>query len=147
MLRADRRGIGGQPRGLTTLFFSPRLGGSGSAITGVKANSRLYTAAPSAVGGLGITHNAHAGRIVGLLHVVGYLTPSSAGGSPDRIWDCACPYLFGGIIIAWGIYRGVVIPSPIFTQASLLIALGTGGSSPTSAAMVRPAISARRYSP
>ncbi|HEX4796550.1 MAG TPA: peptide MFS transporter [Humisphaera sp.] len=129
----DRGGIGGQPRGLTTLFFTEMW--ERFSFYGMKAILVLYTAAAISVGGLGFD-NAHAGRIVGLYTSSVYLTPLIGGWIADRLLGMRLAVLIGGIVIACGHFSMACHSITNFYAGLVLIALGTGLLKPNISSMV-----------
>ena len=119
----DTRGIGGQPRGLSTLFFTEMW--ERFSYYGMKAILILYMTAPLVAGGIALPED-HAGLIVGTYTSSVYWTPLIGGWLADRYLGTRLAVLIGGSVIACG-HFSLAIPSMTSFYAGLvLIALGTG---------------------
>ena len=130
---ADTRGIGGHPRGLTTLFFTEMW--ERFSYYGMKAILILYMTAPIVVGGLHLP-DKYAGLVVGTYTSSVYWTPLIGGWIADRFLGTRLAVLIGGIVIACG-HFSMAVPSMVSFYAGLvLIALGTGLLKPNMSAMV-----------
>jgi POT family proton-dependent oligopeptide transporter len=120
---ADRGGIAGHPRGLTTLFFTEMW--ERFSYYGMRALLILFMTAPVAAGGLGFDV-ARAGAIYGLYTGSVYFTAIPGGWIADRILGQRKAVLVGGIIIALGHYSLLFHDLRFFYGGLVLIALGTG---------------------
>lgn len=127
----------GQPRALSTLFFTEMW--ERFSYYGMRALLVLYLTAPlvSEDGreGLGIDDGT-ALAIYGAYSGLVYLTPIAGGWIADRILGPRNTVLYGGIVIALGHYAMAVPFEPSFWLGLLLIALGTGLLKPNISAMV-----------
>ncbi len=128
----------GQPRGLSTLFFTEMW--ERFSYYGMRALLVLYLTAPlisdSPSGpGLGID-NGTALAIYGAYSGLVYLTPVAGGWIADRILGARRTVLWGGIVIALGHYCMAAPVDILFWIGLLLIALGTGLLKPNISAMV-----------
>jgi POT family proton-dependent oligopeptide transporter len=123
-LDRDRGGLGGQPRGLTTLFlteFWERF-----SYYGMRAILVLFMVAPIADGGLGLD-TEQAARIYGLYTGSVYLATIPGGFIADRLLGLRRAVLVGGILIALGHYTlAVQGVETLFFMGLVLIVLGTG---------------------
>jgi POT family proton-dependent oligopeptide transporter len=120
----DRGGMGGHPRGLTTLFlteFWERF-----SYYGMRAILILFMVAPVEAGGLGLAVE-RAAWIYGLYTGSVYLATIPGGIIADRLLGLRRAVLAGGILIALGHYtlafQGV---EKVFYAGLVLIVLGTG---------------------
>ncbi len=134
----DDRGFMGQPRALSTLFFTEMW--ERFSYYGMRALLVLYLTAPlvSDTGygpGLEID-KGDAIAIYGAYSGLVYLTPIAGGWIADRIVGARRTVLYGGIVIALGHYCMAVPLEPTFWVGLLLIALGTGLLKPNISAMV-----------
>ncbi|MEJ7712897.1 MAG: oligopeptide:H+ symporter [Pyrinomonadaceae bacterium] len=129
----DTEGIGGHPRGLTTLFFTELW--ERFSYYGMRAILVLYMVAPVEQGGLGFD-TKRAASIYGTYTMSVYLTALPGGLIADRILGARLAVLIGGIIIACGHFT-MVFPSITFFYAGMvLIAIGTGLLKPNISSMV-----------
>jgi POT family proton-dependent oligopeptide transporter len=129
----DRSGIGGHPRGLTTLFFTEVW--ERFSYYGMRAILMLYMVAPLTNGGLGFETKKAAG-IYGLYTGSVYLMSLPGGWIADRILGARRAVLFGGIIIASGHFTMAVPSLATFYLGLTLIVLGTGLLKPNVSALV-----------
>ena len=125
----------GQPRGLSTLFFTEMW--ERFSYYGMRAILVLYLTAPLTGDnpGLGIdsgTATAIYGSYVGLV----YLTPIAGGWIADRILGGRRTVLYGAIVIAAGHYLMAVPVELSFWLGLLAIALGTGLLKPNISGLV-----------
>jgi POT family proton-dependent oligopeptide transporter len=130
---SDASGIGGHPRGLTTLFFTELW--ERFSYYGMRAILVLYMVAPVAQGGLGFD-TKHATSIYGTYTMSVYLTALPGGLIADRWLGARLAVLFGGIIIACGHFSMVFQSLTFFYGGMVLIAIGTGLLKPNISAMV-----------
>jgi len=132
------RGFMGQPRALSTLFFTEMW--ERFSYYGMRAILVLYLTTAitndSASGpGLGIDKGS-AIAIYGAYTGLVYLTPIAGGWISDRIIGPRRTVLYGGIVIALGHYCMAAPIELFFWFGLLLIALGTGLLKPNISAMV-----------
>jgi POT family proton-dependent oligopeptide transporter len=135
---SDDRAFLGQPRALSTLFFTEMW--ERFSYYGMRALLVLYLTAPlisddGGSEGLGLdsgTAIAIYGAYTGLV----YLTPIAGGWIADRLLGARNTVLYGGIIIALGHYLMAVPFETSFWIGLLLIALGTGALKPNISGMV-----------
>ena len=133
----EDRAFFGQPRALSTLFFTEMW--ERFSYYGMRALLVLYLTAPlvSEDGreGLGIDDGT-AIAIYGAYSGLVYLTPIAGGWVADRIIGPRLTVLYGGIVIALGHYFMAAPLELTFWVGLLLIALGTGMLKPNISAMV-----------
>jgi proton-dependent oligopeptide transporter, POT family len=129
----DRSGIGGHPRGLTTLFFTEFW--ERFSYYGMRAILVLYMVAPLEQGGLGYD-TAKATSIYGTYTMAVYLTALPGGWIADRFLGGRLAVLIGGVIIALGHFSMAFPSLPFFYGGMALIAAGTGLLKPNITAMV-----------
>ncbi|HEX8284680.1 MAG TPA: peptide MFS transporter [Pyrinomonadaceae bacterium] len=129
----DAGGLGGHPRGLTTLFFTELW--ERFSYYGMRAILVLYMVAPAAQGGLGFD-TKQAASIYGTYTMSVYLTALPGGLIADKWLGARLAVLLGGIVIACGHFT-MVFQSTNFLYAGMaLIAIGTGLLKPNISAMV-----------
>lgn len=136
--RVNDRSFLGQPRALSTLFFTEMW--ERFSYYGMRALLVLYLTAPLVSNepgqeGLGIpkgTAIAIYGTYSGLI----YLTPIAGGWVADRLLGHRRTVLYGGIVIAVGHYFMATPPEICFWIGLFFIALGTGMLKPNISAMV-----------
>jgi proton-dependent oligopeptide transporter, POT family len=133
IIPTDTSGIGGHPRGLTTLFFTELW--ERFSYYGMRAILVLYMVAPIAQGGLGFD-TKHATSIYGTYTMSVYLTALPGGLIADRWLGARLAVLVGGIIIALGHFSMVFHSMTSFYAGMVLIAIGTGLLKPNISAMV-----------
>ncbi len=135
---AQDRAFFGQPRALSTLFFTEMW--ERFSYYGMRALLVLYLTAPLVSGdgkevGLGIDDGT-AIAIYGAYSGLVYLTPIAGGWIADRLVGPRNTVLYGGIVIALGHYFMAAPTVITFWIGLLLIALGTGALKPNISAMV-----------
>ncbi len=129
----DTGGLGGHPRGLTTLFFTELW--ERFSYYGMRAILVLYMVALPEQGGLGFD-TKRAASIYGTYTMSVYLTALPGGLIADRWLGARLAVLLGGIVIACGHFT-MVFQSTNFLYAGMaLIAIGTGLLKPNISAMV-----------
>lgn len=136
--REDDRSFFGQPRALSTLFFTEMW--ERFSYYGMRALLVLYLTAPLVAGdgeetGLGLDDGT-AVAIYGAYSGLVYLTPIAGGWIADRLIGPRRTVLIGGIVIALGHYAMAVPIELTFWFGLLLIALGTGMLKPNISALV-----------
>ena len=129
----DRTGIGGHPKGLTTLFFTEMW--ERFSYYGMRALLVLYMAAPLADGGLEFT-TSKATTIYGIYTGAVYLLSLPGGWLADRFLGARLTVLLGGIIIAAGHFSMAFDSMPTFYGGLGLIVIGTGLLKPNISTMV-----------
>ncbi len=128
-----RLGFGGQPQGLSTLFFTEVW--ERFSYYGMRALLALFIVAPVAEGGLG-RDTAEAARIYGNYTMAVYMLSIPGGFLADRYIGARLAVLIGGSVIALGHFT-LAIPAESAIYAGLtLVALGTGLFKPNISAMV-----------
>ena len=129
----DVGGLGGHPRGLTTLFFTELW--ERFSYYGMRAILVLYMVALPEQGGLGFD-TKRAASIYGTYTMSVYLTALPGGLIADKWLGARLAVLLGGIVIACGHFT-MVFQSTNFLYAGMtLIAIGTGLLKPNISAMV-----------
>ncbi len=129
----DRAGIAGQPRGLSTLFFTEMW--ERFSYYGMRAILMLFMVASPENGGLGFD-TAKAAGIYGLYTGSVYFTSIPGGWIADRLLGLRRAVLVGGILIALGHYCLAVHAMPTFFAGLILIVLGTGLLKPNISSIV-----------
>ncbi len=129
----DARGIGGQPRGLTTLFFAEMW--ERFSYYGMRALLTLFMVKTAAEGGLGFDTKTAAG-IYGTYTMSVYLLCILGGFIADNFIGSRRAVLIGGIIIASGHFSMALDSVATFYAGLVLIALGTGLLKPNISTMV-----------
>ena len=129
----DRSGIGGHPRGLSTLFFTEMW--ERFSYYGMRALLLLFMVAPVAKGGLGFETPVAAG-IYGLYTGSVYFTAIPGGWIADRLLGLRRAVLVGGVLIALGHYCLAVHAVPSFFVGLGLIIAGTGLLKPNISSIV-----------
>jgi POT family proton-dependent oligopeptide transporter len=129
----DKGGLGGQPRGLTPLFFTEMW--ERFSFYGMRALLTLFMVAPLAMGGLGYD-NAKAGVIYGTYTMSVYMLSIPGGFIADNFIGARQSVLVGGIIIALGHFTLAAQSETTFFIGLILIALGTGLLKPNISTMV-----------
>ncbi len=129
----DTAGIGGHPRGLTTLFFTEMW--ERFSYYGMRALLILYMTTAVAGGGLGFGTKTAAG-IYGAYTGSIWLMSLPGGWIADNVLGARNSVLVGGIIIALGHYSMAVPTIYTFFIGLVLIVLGTGLLKPNVSAIV-----------
>ena len=129
----DTGGIGGHPRGLTTLFFTEMW--ERFSYYGMRALLMLFMVKTAAEGGLGFD-TKKAAAIYGTYTMSVYLLSILGGFIADNFIGARRAVLVGGIIIASGHFTMAVGSIPTFYAGLVLIALGTGLLKPNISTMV-----------
>ena len=129
----DTSGIGGQPRGLTTLFFTEMW--ERFSYYGMRALLILFMTKAAADGGLGFETKRAAG-IYGTYTMSVYLLSILGGFIADNFIGARRGVLFGGIIIACGHFSMAFASQASFFAGLVLIAIGTGLLKPNISTMV-----------
>ncbi|MEO7600158.1 MAG: oligopeptide:H+ symporter, partial [Opitutus sp.] len=131
--RLDTSGIGGHPRGLTTLFFTEMW--ERFSYYGMRALLILFMVKAAAEGGLGYDTKA-AAAIYGTYTMSVYLLSILGGFIADNFIGSRRAVLIGGIIIASGHFAMAFNSQVTFFSGLVLIALGTGLLKPNISTMV-----------
>ena len=129
----DTGGIGGHPKGLTTLFFTEMW--ERFSYYGMRAILVLYMVAPVASGGLAL-ETVKATSIYGTYTSAVYFTNLFGGWLADKFLGARFAVLLGGIIIASGHFSMAFPSKPFFYAGLVFIALGTGLLKPNISTMV-----------
>lgn len=129
----DTSGIGGHPRGLTTLFFTEMW--ERFSYYGMRALLVLYMTTAVASGGLGLDTRT-AASIYGAYTGSVYLMSIPGGWIADNVLGTRRAVLYGGIIIALGHYSMAFPSNYTFFLGLILIVLGTGLLKPNVSAIV-----------
>ncbi|MCA1816207.1 MAG: peptide MFS transporter, partial [Acidobacteria bacterium] len=129
----DTGGLGGHPRGLTTLFFTEMW--ERFSFYGLKALLVLYMTKSVAEGGLNFSES-YSGLIAATYFSSVYWTPLIGGWLADKIFGARRAVLIGGIIIALGHLSMFFHTLPNFYAGLILIAAGTGMLKPNVSTMV-----------
>ncbi len=129
----DTGGIGGHPKGLTTLFFTEMW--ERFSYYGMRAILILYMVAPVTSGGLEFD-TVKATSIYGTYTSAVYFTTLFGGWLADKFLGARLAVLFGGIVIATGHFAMVFPSMPFFYTGLVFIALGTGLLKPNISTMV-----------
>jgi len=129
----DASGIGGQPRGLTTLFFTEMW--ERFSYYGMRALLVLFMTAGLAQGGLGFADKT-ATDIYGSYTMSVYLLCILGGYLADNFIGARKAVLWGGAIIACGHYSMAIHARSTFFVGLGLVALGTGLLKPNISTMV-----------
>ncbi|MBL8204771.1 MAG: peptide MFS transporter [Blastocatellia bacterium] len=130
---ADRSGIGGHPRGLTTLFFTEMW--ERFSYYGMRALLILFMTTPIAQGGFGYD-NAKAAGIYGAYVGSVYLMSIPGGWIADNVFGTRRAVFVGGVIIALGHFSMAVPTQWSFFLGLILIVFGTGLLKPNVSAIV-----------
>ncbi len=126
-------GLGGHPRGLTTLFFTEMW--ERFSFYGMRALLMLFMVKAAAEGGLGYD-TKRAAAIYGTYTMSVYLLSILGGFIADNFIGARRAVLAGGIVIACGHYSMAFDSVPAFFAGLVLIALGTGLLKPNISTMV-----------
>ena len=129
----DTGGIGGHPRGLTTLFFTEMW--ERFSFYGMKAILFLYMTKALTEGGLQFDQK-YAGLIMGTYASGVYWTPLIGGWLADKYLGARRAVLVGGIIIACGHFSLAFDSMATFYTGLVLIVIGTGFLKPNVSTMV-----------
>jgi POT family proton-dependent oligopeptide transporter len=129
----DTEGLGGHPRGLTTLFFTELW--ERFSYYGMRAILVLYMVEAVDKGGLGFD-NKSATSIYGTYAMAVYLLALPGGFVADKLFGARQTVLIGGIIIACGHFSMAVHSLANFYAGLVLIAVGTGLLKPNISTMV-----------
>ncbi len=129
----DTSGIGGHPRGLTTLFFTEMW--ERFSYYGLRAILFLYMTTSVTKGGLEFDQ-PYAGLIMGTYTSGVYWTPLIGGWIADKWLGARRTVFIGGCIIAAGHFSMAFETLPNFYAGLVLIALGTGFLKPNVSTMV-----------
>lgn len=129
----DTGGIGGHPRGLTTLFFTEMW--ERFSYYGMRALLILFMVKTAADGGLGYD-TKKAAAIYGTYTMSVYLLSILGGFIADNFIGARRSVLIGGIIIACGHFAMAFSAQTAFFAGLVLIALGTGLLKPNISTMV-----------
>jgi POT family proton-dependent oligopeptide transporter len=129
----DRAGIGGHPRGLTTLFFTEYW--ERFSYYGMRALLILFMTATVANGGMGLD-TATAAAIYGFYTSAVYFMGIPGGWVADRLLGLRKAVLVGGILIAIGHYSLALNIRPAFYAGLVFIVLGTGLLKPNVSSIV-----------
>jgi len=130
---SDSSGIGGHPRGLTTLFFTEMW--ERFSYYGMRALLILFMVAPESDGGLGFS-TALAGTVYGIYTASVYLASLPGGWVADRFLGLRNAVFVGGIVIAAGHFSMAVPGLAFFYSGLAMIVIGTGLLKPNISAMV-----------
>ena len=129
----DTSGIGGHPRGLTTLFFTEMW--ERFSYYGMRAILILYMVAPVEQGGLGFA-TVRAASIYGAYTASVYLLGIPGGWVADNVLGARLSVLVGGVFIACGHFSMVFPSMATFYLGLVLISIGTGLLKPNISTMV-----------
>jgi proton-dependent oligopeptide transporter, POT family len=129
----DTGGLGGHPRGLTTLFFTEMW--ERFSFYGLKAILFLYMTTALTKGGLAFD-TPYAGLIMGTYASSVYWTPLIGGWLADKYLGARRAVFIGGVIIACGHFSMAIKSMPSFYAGLALIAIGTGFLKPNVSTMV-----------
>ena len=129
----DTGGLGGHPRGLTTLFFTEMW--ERFSYYGMRALLILFMVKTAAEGGLGFDTKKSA-AIYGTYTMSVYLLSILGGFIADNFIGARRAVLVGGIIIATGHFSMAFDSQATFFAGLVLIALGTGLLKPNISTMV-----------
>ena len=129
----DTSGLGGHPRGLTTLFFTEMW--ERFSFYGMRALLILFMVKTAAEGGLGYD-TKKAAAIYGTYTMSVYLLSILGGFIADNFVGARRAVLVGGIIIATGHFTMAFNSEVTFFAGLVLIAMGTGLLKPNISTMV-----------
>jgi len=132
-LQHDTSGIGGHPKGLTTLFFTELW--ERFSYYGMRAILILYMTAPLAEGGLGFGI-ADAASVYGTYTMAVYLLALPGGFVADTLLGARHAVLLGGVVIALGHCSLAFGTLTLFYAGLVMIAIGTGLLKPNISALV-----------
>lgn len=129
----DTGGLGGHPRGLTTLFFTEMW--ERFSYYGMRALLTLFMTTAIVNGGLGFSDRKSA-AIYGTYTMSVYLLGILGGYIADNFIGSRVAVLWGGAIIAAGHYSMAIHATPTFFAGLCLVAVGTGLLKPNISTMV-----------
>jgi POT family proton-dependent oligopeptide transporter len=129
----DTGGLGGHPRGLTTLFFTEMW--ERFSYYGMRALLILFMVKTAAEGGLGFD-TKRAAAIYGTYTMSVYLLSILGGFIADNFIGARRAVLVGGIIIATGHFAMAFSSQLTFFAGLVLISMGTGLLKPNISTMV-----------
>jgi POT family proton-dependent oligopeptide transporter len=129
----DTGGLGGHPRGLTTLFFTEMW--ERFSYYGMRALLILFMVKAATEGGLGY-ETKPAAAIYGTYTMSVYLLSILGGFIADNFIGARRAVLIGGIIIAAGHFTMALNSHATFLTGLVLVALGTGLLKPNISTMV-----------
>jgi len=129
----DTGGLGGHPRGLTTLFFAEMW--ERFSFYGMRAILIYFMTKTAAEGGLGFP-DKQASAIYGTYTMSGYLLCILGGFIADNFIGARRAVLIGGIIIASGHFAMAFNSQLTFFSGLALVAIGTGLLKPNISSMV-----------
>jgi POT family proton-dependent oligopeptide transporter len=129
----DHGGIGGHPRGLTTLFFTEMW--ERFSYYGMRSLLILFMVAPRAAGGLAFGVQK-AAFVYGTYTMSCYLLSIPGGFIADNFLGARRSVLLGGIVIALGHFTLALASLGTFYAGLVLIVLGTGLLKPNVSSMV-----------
>lgn len=129
----DPAGLGGHPRGLTTLFFTEMW--ERFSYYGMRALLILFMVKSAAEGGLGYD-TKHAAAVYGTYTMSGYLLSILGGFIADNFIGARRAVLAGGMIIAAGHFALAFNSKTTFLAGLALVAVGTGLLKPNVSTMV-----------
>jgi POT family proton-dependent oligopeptide transporter len=132
-LPPDTGGLGGHPRGLTTLFFTEMW--ERFSFYGMRALLTLFMVKAVVEGGLGFD-TKRAAAIYGNYTMSGYLLAILGGFIADNFIGARRAVLVGGIIIAAGHFTMAFNSESTFFAGLVLVAVGTGLLKPNISTMV-----------
>lgn len=129
----DTTGIGGHPRGLTTLFFTEMW--ERFSYYGMRALLILYMTTAIANGGMGLDNKRAASIYAAYVGSV-YLMSIPGGWFADNVLGTRMAVLVGGVLIACGHFSMALPTTVSFFAGLILIVLGTGLLKPNVSAIV-----------
>jgi proton-dependent oligopeptide transporter, POT family len=129
----DKGGLGGHPRGLTTLFFTEMW--ERFSYYGMRALLTLFMVKTAAEGGLGYD-TKQAAAVYGTYTMSVYLLSILGGFIADNFIGARRAVFVGGVIIASGHFAMAFNSIPTFYAGLALIAIGTGLLKPNISTMV-----------
>ena len=129
----DTGGLGGQPRGLTTLFFTEMW--ERFSYYGMRALLVLFMTTAASEGGLGFADKTST-AVYGTYTMSVYLLSILGGYIADNFIGSRRAVLWGGAIIACGHYSMAIHAQATFFAGLALVAIGTGLLKPNISTMV-----------
>jgi POT family proton-dependent oligopeptide transporter len=132
-IEMDTGGLGGHPRGLTTLFFTEMW--ERFSYYGMRALLVLFMTLSVAEGGLGFS-DANAAKIYGTYTMSVYLLSILGGYIADNFIGARRAVWWGGVIIALGHFSMALPSVATFFLGLGLVAIGTGLLKPNISTMV-----------